>query len=34
MSEEVVKNTAEKYREAFEKLTGRNWADALAGSGR
>lgn len=34
MPEEVVKNTAEKYREAFEQLTGRKWADALASSRR
>jgi phosphoribosylaminoimidazole-succinocarboxamide synthase len=29
MPEEVVKNTAEKYREAFEKLTGQKWVDAV-----
>jgi len=31
MPEEVLKGTAEKYREAFEKLTGKTWKDALAG---
>lgn len=30
MPEEVVKNTAEKYREAFEKLTGKKWLDAIS----
>lgn len=29
MSEDVVRNTATKYREAFEKLTGRQWKDAV-----
>lgn len=29
MPEEVVKNTAEKYRDAFEKLTGKKWSDAI-----
>lgn len=29
MPEEIMENTAEKYREAFEKLTGRKWADAI-----
>ncbi|KAF7905917.1 hypothetical protein EAF00_000196 [Botryotinia globosa] len=29
MPEEIKSQTAEKYREAFEKLTGRKWADAL-----
>ncbi|PMD32245.1 phosphoribosylaminoimidazole-succinocarboxamide synthase-like protein [Hyaloscypha variabilis F] len=29
MPEEVVNNTAEKYREAFEKLTGQKWVDAV-----
>lgn len=32
MPEEVVNKTAEKYREAFEKLTGQKWADALKGT--
>ncbi len=27
--QEIVHNTAEKYREAFEKLTGQKWADAI-----
>jgi phosphoribosylaminoimidazole-succinocarboxamide synthase len=31
MPEEVVRETAEKYREAFEMLTGRKWSDALEG---
>ncbi|KAF4548538.1 Phosphoribosylaminoimidazole-succinocarboxamide synthase [Elsinoe fawcettii] len=30
MPPEVVKQTASKYREAFEKLTGRGWAEALS----
>jgi len=30
MPEEVVQNTAAKYREAFEKLTGRRWSDVVA----
>jgi phosphoribosylaminoimidazole-succinocarboxamide synthase len=29
MPEDVVLETARKYREAFEKLTGQNWEDAL-----
>jgi len=29
MPEEVVNKTAEKYREAFEKLTGQKWVDAV-----
>ncbi|KAH9223120.1 phosphoribosylaminoimidazole-succinocarboxamide synthase-like protein [Leptodontidium sp. 2 PMI_412] len=29
MTEEVVAKTAEKYREAFEKLTGKKWLDAI-----
>ncbi|TGO56983.1 hypothetical protein BCON_0071g00380 [Botryotinia convoluta] len=29
MPEDIKSQTAEKYREAFEKLTGRKWADAL-----
>lgn len=29
MSEEVVKNTAAKYTEAFEKLTGKVWSQAF-----
>ncbi|KAF7867215.1 hypothetical protein EAF04_005298 [Stromatinia cepivora] len=29
MPEEIMSQTAEKYREAFEKLTGRKWEDAL-----
>jgi phosphoribosylaminoimidazole-succinocarboxamide synthase len=33
MPEEVVKKTAEKYREAFEKLTGQKWVDAVKGNG-
>jgi phosphoribosylaminoimidazole-succinocarboxamide synthase len=31
MPEDVVKETAKKYREAFEKLTGGSWEDALKG---
>ena len=31
MPEEVVKETARKYREAYEGLTGDKWEDALAG---
>ena len=31
MPEDVVKETASKYREAFELLTGGKWEDALAG---
>lgn len=30
MPEDVVSGTAEKYREAFEKLTGRKWQEAIA----
>ncbi|TVY80287.1 Phosphoribosylaminoimidazole-succinocarboxamide synthase, partial [Lachnellula suecica] len=30
MPEEIVKETASKYREAFEKLTGGKWEDAVA----
>lgn len=30
MPEDVVAKTAEKYREAFEKLTGKKWLDAIA----
>jgi phosphoribosylaminoimidazole-succinocarboxamide synthase len=33
MPGEVVKHTAEKYREAFEKLTGQKWEDAVRGTG-
>ncbi|KAI9050938.1 hypothetical protein LZ554_005049 [Drepanopeziza brunnea f. sp. 'monogermtubi'] len=29
MPEDIVKNTAEKYREAFEKLTGKKWSEAI-----
>ena len=29
MPQEIVNKTAEKYREAFEKLTGQKWADAI-----
>ncbi|TGO91935.1 hypothetical protein BPOR_0014g00080 [Botrytis porri] len=29
MPDDIKSQTAEKYREAFEKLTGRKWADAL-----
>jgi phosphoribosylaminoimidazole-succinocarboxamide synthase len=29
MPQEIVGKTAEKYREAFEKLTGQKWADAI-----
>ncbi|KAK2625415.1 hypothetical protein QTJ16_004727 [Diplocarpon rosae] len=29
MPETIVRNTAEKYREAFEKLTGQQWLDAV-----
>jgi phosphoribosylaminoimidazole-succinocarboxamide synthase len=31
MPPDVVEKTAEKYQEAFEKLTGQNWADAIRG---
>ncbi|KAH6677658.1 putative phosphoribosylaminoimidazole-succinocarboxamide synthase [Halenospora varia] len=31
MPEDVVKGTAGRYREAFEKLTGRKWEDAVRG---
>lgn len=31
MPEDVAKETAKKYREAFEKLTGEKWEDALKG---
>jgi phosphoribosylaminoimidazole-succinocarboxamide synthase len=31
MPEEVVKETTKKYREAFEKLTAKNWEDAVKG---
>ncbi|KUJ15143.1 phosphoribosylaminoimidazole-succinocarboxamide synthase-like protein [Mollisia scopiformis] len=31
MPEDVVKETAAKYREAFEKLTGQKWLDAIQG---
>lgn len=31
MPEEVVEGTAGRYREAFEKLTGRKWEDAVRG---
>jgi phosphoribosylaminoimidazole-succinocarboxamide synthase len=31
MPDDVVKETASKYREAFESLTGRKWEDALTG---
>jgi len=31
MPDEVVAETAKKYREAFEKLTGGSWEDALNG---
>lgn len=31
MPEDVVKETAAKYREAFEKLTGQRWVDAIEG---
>ncbi|KAK0121527.1 Bifunctional purine biosynthetic protein ade1 [Cadophora gregata] len=30
MPEDVVAKTAEKYREAFEKLTGKKWLDAIS----
>lgn len=30
MPENVVAETAEKYREAFEKLTGKKWSEALS----
>lgn len=33
MPEEVVNKTAEKYREAFEKLTGQEWVDAVKANG-
>jgi phosphoribosylaminoimidazole-succinocarboxamide synthase len=29
MPQEIVNKTAEKYREAFENLTGQKWADAI-----
>ncbi|EKD15792.1 uncharacterized protein L3040_003152 [Drepanopeziza brunnea f. sp. 'multigermtubi'] len=29
MPEDIVKNTADKYREAFEKLTGKKWLEAI-----
>jgi phosphoribosylaminoimidazole-succinocarboxamide synthase len=29
MPQEIVNKTAEKYRDAFEKLTGQKWADAI-----
>lgn len=29
MPEDVVNGTTEKYKEAFEKLTGKNWEDAV-----
>jgi phosphoribosylaminoimidazole-succinocarboxamide synthase len=29
MPQEIVNKTAEKYREAFEKLTGQKWVDAI-----
>lgn len=29
MPEDVVKETASKYQEAFEKLTGQKWEDAV-----
>ncbi|PQE15204.1 phosphoribosylaminoimidazole-succinocarboxamide synthase protein [Rutstroemia sp. NJR-2017a WRK4] len=32
MPEDIVSQTAHKYREAFEKLTGRKWEDALKAS--
>lgn len=32
MPEDVVKETASKYQEAFEKLTGKKWEDAVKGS--
>jgi len=31
MPEEIVRETKSKYVEAFEKLTGRNWEQALVG---
>ncbi|KAH8686062.1 phosphoribosylaminoimidazole-succinocarboxamide synthase-like protein [Tricladium varicosporioides] len=31
MPEDVVEGTAGRYREAFEKLTGRKWGDAMRG---
>jgi phosphoribosylaminoimidazole-succinocarboxamide synthase len=34
MPEEIVNNTAKKYREAFEKLTGQKWVNAVRGDGR
>jgi phosphoribosylaminoimidazole-succinocarboxamide synthase len=30
MTDEVMEETAAKYREAFEKLTGKTWKDAIA----
>ena len=32
MPEDVVSGTAEKYKEAFEKLTGKSWEEALKGA--
>lgn len=32
MPEEIVSKTAEKYQEAFEKLTGKKWEEALRGN--
>lgn len=32
MPEDIVARTAEKYREAFEKLTGKAWSEALGGN--
>jgi phosphoribosylaminoimidazole-succinocarboxamide synthase len=29
MPEDVVRETAKKYREAFEKLTGKRWVDVV-----
>jgi phosphoribosylaminoimidazole-succinocarboxamide synthase len=34
MPEDVVKKTEEKYIKAFEKLTGRSWAEAVRDAGR
>lgn len=31
MTQDVVNETASKYREAFEKLTGKKWEEAIKG---
>lgn len=32
MPEEIVEETARKYQEAFEKLSGKKWEDVIKGS--